>query len=376
MVGATALSIVLAACGGDDDGDAAVPDSATSVTEPATVPDESAENAPASRDIAASLDEHTAKLRSAISFDGNPMIVDTAVSILTDIASEVDATRTALPDSTGAGASADGALDDLVVVLEEWSVDIEASLAGLDESRAEFEAALDEWQAGGPSGPPPAAYTDLLDLGLLPNERYTDACAALVLALEQSADCSISEGPGPDGGPPAATSFYDLRVTIGERDLAVGPVTAIEVFEPGELLGVDLDPETTLTVIEPPDVISPGTAPITSELAAPAPWPEDLAAWAETLPAEVGPIANRELGATRYDIIEIIGGTADPLVVIANDLHPEGGFAIAQGRIVRIYSGEIDGQPIVAVLQAFERPDLDLVIEQVDDIVATIRPAG
>lgn len=322
------------------------------------------------------LAEGSGALRTAVEVDRDPMVVENAIAMLDRIDGEVVALSAALPASPDLDPAAGEALDDLQDVLTSWSADLDAALASLDERADEFSALLAEWVAGGPSGPPPIEYTDLVDVGLIPNPTCTPACAALVLALDETADCNITPGSGPDGGAPGAMPIDELAVTVGETTMLVGPLVAIEVFDPPGLLGIDLDPQTTLTISTPPDVIAPGTEPTPGGLTQPARWPEDLASWSTGLPVEVESSGRRSVGATSYEVVDLAGTITEPVVVIANDFHPEGGIAIAEGRILRIYSGVIGDEPIAVVLQSFERPDLDVVLDQVDDIVATIRPAN
>lgn len=261
--------------------------------------------------------------------------------------------------------------DAMLSALDAWEEDALAARAEVEERYDELTAALEAWDG---EARPPQEYLDLMLRNDAGAEEFASTCAAFAAPLDLSPDCfSFSGEVPPEPGDPVDTG--PVEAVFADRLWVVEPGPATDVRPGDGILGIDYG--TTGVSLSAPRLVADPDGERQSEgaLRDGIAWPEDLAAWATAMGVDVVRDDTVDLPSGTWHHVVLTVAEEDPTVVLVEeDIHPEGSVSIAFGQIVVLWEATVHGTELVGVTQAREAP-LEEVIAPVTEALGSIRPA-
>ena len=296
--------------------------------------------------------------------DGAIAFLDRGVAAVRDL-------RDALPSDPDLESGDRERYDAMLSALDAWEQDALAALAEVEERHDELAAALQAWD---PASPPPQEYMDLMLRNDAGAEVFADACAAFAAPLDLSPDCfsfrgEVAPGTGElvDGGP--------VEAMFADRRWVVEPGPTSDVRRGDGILSLGYG-TTGVSLSAPRLVADPdGERQREGALRDSIAWPDDLAAWATSMGVEVVEDDAVDLPSGTWHYVVLTVAEEDPTVVIVEeDIHPEGSVTIGFGQTIVLWEGTVDGTELVGVTQAKAAP-LEEVVAPVTEALGSIRPA-
>jgi hypothetical protein len=248
-----------------------------------------------------------------------------------------------------------------------WDDDAASARAAMEEGREELGAAASAWAEGPQDGPPPQAYTDLIDVNYTAAATFAEACLDFATVVQVALHCGEEEGPPPPDDP------GEVSFAIGTLDARIEPGPVTDELVGLDVVGFDMG-QATLTLMVPPDVAAPGSARRDGAVEQPVPWPDDLVGWAEGIGARAEPLDDLDTPAATWQVTRLTRPDEPDVGVIANPFHPSGGHLLGESNSLVLYQTTIDGQPLVAVLEVLGPDQVDVFRQQSDDVIATLQP--
>ena len=300
---------------------------------------------------------------------------DASIEMYTLTIESLDALRAEFPDAAEMAPEGSGTYAAVLEHLDEWSALAASTLAELEQRRSELEPSTIEWAAAldsGDPGPPPEAYAELVGVNPGAFEEFGELCAEFAVSVELPINCFGTPAPGADGS---------IEFTAGGVTFVVDPGPVDEYIVRPDFLGADLGPADQMTISAPFAVRNPAAA-IESDatnamegapLEQPVPWPDDIDEYLAAGPFEV--LDDVAVSTPSGDFRRLVLAQ-DAVPALSFIDFPTGPVVVRKVSPLTLWIGEIEGQIVIATLQADSPSSTEALTAQVDEALGTLRPVG
>lgn len=374
--------LIAASCGGDSSGvaDARQPVDTTveaSASSPST--DATGDDSGTAGDAAAVLEDAVLRLEGVSFFEPELFVLDdpfvdydASIEMYALTIDSLEAVRSDFPDAADVPIEASEAYTAVLQHLDDWAEQATSALAELEQRRSELEPLTVEWASAlesGDPGQPPQEYSALVDVNPSAFEDFTQRCAEFAVSVDLPISCFGTSAPGADGS---------IEFAVGGITFVIDPGPIDEFIVRPDFFGADLGPFDQMTVSAPFPVRNPAAAVENdateflegAPLDQPVPWPDDIDGYLADSPFEV---VGDESVSTPSGEFRRLTVAQDAVAALSFIDLPPGPVAVRLTSPLVLWIGEIQGQPIIATLQA-ERQSVEAFTFQIDEALKTLRP--